>query len=141
MKKKRTKRYRPRPIGAPLGRAMRDELILPAYSSLTVLQQVNDIDAQESAWHTLTALFNYIYVARTLNSADSQPVQDGLSTMKLIRTRFNQTGVIRATGPELTTIKHGVSWCDDILGTLRTDLIQRAVLQVDQYLQEHGETA
>lgn len=138
MSRKRNKAYRPKPIGAPIGKQTRDKLILPAYSALTVLQHSDDADAVESAWHTLTALFNYIYAARTLNRATSCPTQQCLTVMRAIKARHERTQKIRATGPELLALKQGVCWCDDVIGTLRTDLIERAVIQVDDYLQQQG---
>ncbi len=141
MSKKRKKVYRPKPVGAPIGKAIRDQLVLPAYSSLTVLQSVSDVEAVDSAWNTLTAFFNYLYVARTLNGADSDEAQSSLAVLKQIRARLHNTGTLRATGPELTTLKAGVAWGDSIIGSLRTDLIQRAVAMVDEELFNQREVA
>lgn len=126
------KPYKPKPVGRPVMRQMRDELILPAYSALTALQRSNDADALESARHTLAALYNYVGIS--VDGARRQVIVIGLDAIKAMDARHERTGKYRPTGGEMLALREAVAVCDWALPTLRTDELVDSIAAVNKAL-------
>lgn len=126
------KPYKPKPIGRPVMQSMRDELILPAYSALSVLQRSDDDEALESARHTLAALFNYCGIS--VDGVRRQVIVIGLDAIKAMDARQARAGRYRPTGAELLALREAVAMCDEALPTLRTDKLIESVGAVNRAL-------
>lgn len=126
------KAYRPRPIGRPVMKRMRDDLVLPCYSALEMLRSSDDAEALESARHSLAAALDYIYIAA--EGRDRQAGADGLAALASLIERHGRTGVYRCTGPELEALRGAVAWMDGVLPYLNTAQIAAAILAVHKEL-------
>lgn len=119
MVSKPRKRYRPRPVGRPVGRAMRDELMLPFHLSMQRLTQSPDEEEQCQAWHDLMVLTEAWRdacadrrdVARILDHARS-------ALLQIWERRWRSW---LPTGDQLQILRLAVSTCDEVSGYLRTD--------------------
>ena len=126
------KRYRPRPIGRPIGAPLRDQLILPSYSALQTLQFSGDADALWSARNCLAALVEYMLVALQDAGRPAGQIEAGLAALRVMISRHDAGQPFRATSAELEALRAAVRHADDVLGTLRTDQIIRAVARVNE---------
>ena len=139
------KAYRPKPIGRPVLDRMRNDLILPCYSSLEILRTSTDTDALESARHTLAAMLDYMLVALARDDRDLQPVEDALDALRAVIARHRRTGAWRCTGEELQALRLAVSYSDQVLPLLRTDQLTAALVTVnaamDRIEHEHAGNA
>lgn len=122
--------YRPRLIGRPVLARMRDALILPAYSALETLRTSTDVDALESARHTLAALLDYLWVAFTRSKRDVTTTEAGLNALRGLIARHSRTGTWRCTGEELAALRASVIEADQVLPLLRTDQLTAALATV-----------
>lgn len=128
------KSYRPKPVGRPMLSRMRDDLILPAYSSLEVLIKSDDNAALESARHTLCALFDYTMAALNNAGRDVSVMTAALDAILSMDVRYVQRGTYRPSGSELARLRAAVVHADQVLPTLRTDQVMAACLEVDAAL-------
>lgn len=122
--------YRPRPIGRPVLDQMRNSLILPAYSALETLRASTDVDALESARHTLAALLDYMWVALTRARRDVGTTEAGLEALRGLIARHVRTGAWRCSGEELAALRASVIEADQVLPLLRTDQLTAALATV-----------
>lgn len=134
MTKRRRKSRPAREPGLPITKRVRDELILPAYSALTVMQMSGDADALESAFNTLAAFVNYIRVAAQNHPRMSDELEPATGALLSIQDRHAETGTSRPSGPELMALRRAVVWADENLGSFRTTDIQRACVEVHEAL-------
>lgn len=125
------KRYRPKPIGRPIGAPLRDQLILPSYSALQTLQYNGDPAALDAARHTLAALVDYMLVALRDAGRPTDEIESGLAALVAVIRRHEAGAPFRATAAELESLRAAVRHADEVLGTLRTDQIIRAVAAVN----------
>lgn len=128
---KRDKRYRPKPIGRPITGAVRDELVLPAYVALQTVQFGTDKDAQESARHTLAALFDYMLIALRDAGQDAATIEVALGALIPMIRRYDAGQNFRATADEMVAVRAGVEHADRTLGTLKSHQIIGAVIKVN----------
>lgn len=124
------KAYRPRAIGRPVLDGMRNALILPAYSALETLRASTDVEALESARHTLAALLDYLWVALTRAKRDVTTTEAGLEALRGLIARHTRTGAWRCSGAELAALRASVIEADQVLPLLRTDQLTAALATV-----------
>ena len=129
MKRKR----KPRPIGRPIGRQMRADLMLPMHIAVDRISQSPDREEQRQAWHDLMVLTetwrhacaDRLDVARILDHARSALLQ--------IWERRDRSWL--PTGEQLQILQWAVSTCDEVSGYLRTDQLstglRRLVARLD----------
>lgn len=97
--KKRTKKYRPKPVARPVCKGMRDELILPAQLAVSVLATSADAEAVESARHALATAYNYIGLACERRGRPETPtIIAGMQALQALVDRGDRLGVYRGTG-------------------------------------------
>ena len=126
------KAHTPKPVGRPVMETMRRDLILPAYSALSILQLSDDNEALESARHTLAALYNYM--GASVTGSRRQVIVIALDAILAMDARHERTGRYRPTGAELLALREAVAVCDQALPTLRTDRLVRSISMVNAAL-------
>lgn len=136
--KRPRKQYRPKPVGRPVLHEMRRDLVLPCYSALSVLQLSDDAEAMESAWHTIAALTDYMWVALRDSGKEHGPMLAGMDALRSMSERHKRLGSYRPTGEELGILRRAVAHADESLGLLRTDELIRGCHVVDQALFGHA---
>lgn len=118
------KAHQPTLIGRPVLKRMHEDIIAPAYVALTVLQRSEDVEALESARHSLAACFNYLLSAGRIAGFDVAKVQGGLEAITYLDARFARVKTYRANGLEFAALRSAVVWCDETLPRLRTNHIE-----------------
>ncbi len=126
------KPHRPKGVGRPVMEGLRAKLIQPSYIALSVLQFADDVEALESARHTLAALLDYMYLAT--EGRDRSACEVGLDALRAVIDRHERTGVWRCNGQNLAALRAAVAWSDATLPTLRTDKLMHAMVDVHESL-------
>ncbi len=128
-------RYRPKPVGRPVMKTMRDDLILPAHLAVSTIATSADAEAVESARHSLAATFNYVWLACKQASRPEAPtIKEGLQALQAIVDRHERAGTYRGTGLELQAMRSAVNACDQALPYLNTAQLTQSILTVDRAL-------
>lgn len=137
------KAYRPRPVApivlrppTPIDDEIRAALILPAYSSLQVLQMSGNAQALYSARHTLAATMDVCGIAMEGRGIDVGPIEAGVLALRSMVDRHARTGAWRASGPELEAMRAAIRHIDGHLNELWAGDIGRAV---ERAKREHAE--
>ncbi len=115
---------------SPNLRRIRDQLILPAHVGLRAMEQSDDRDALQTARDMIAATLDWMCVALTKSNRDVGPVDAALEAFIPIATRFDAGGSLRGTGEQIQILRRGITYCDEMLGTLRFGAIAEASIEV-----------
>lgn len=125
--------YRPKLASRPVMKAMRDELVLPAYAGLEILRTSGDQDARNSALIACGVLFAYIGDAAADKWGDDAFTDDlarANSALAAVQDRHASTGLWGTTGPELIALGRAVEWCDEALPLFGTARLTAALVRL-----------
>lgn len=115
------KRYRPKPVGRPIGRQMRADLMLPMHLAVQRISQSPDREEQRQAWHDLMVLTETWRHACADRPDVARAIDAARAALESIWDRRARSWL--PTGEQLQVLRLAVSVCDDVLPYLRTDQI------------------
>lgn len=115
------KRYRPRPVGRPILRQIRTDLMLPMHLAVQRISKSPDREEQRQAWHDLMVLTETWRLACADRKDVVKVIDAGRVVLHSIWQRRDRSWL--PTGEQLQVLRLVVSVCDDVLPYLRTDQI------------------
>ncbi len=121
----RRKTYRAKPIGRPIGRKMRRDLMLPMHLAVKAISESPERETQRQAWHDLIVLTETWRVACADRPDVAKVIDAARSALQAIWTRRDRSWL--PTGEQIQVLRLAVSVCDDVLPYLRTDQIVRGL--------------
>lgn len=124
MKRKR----KPRPVGRPIGRQMRADLMLPMHIAVDRISQSPDREEQCQAWHDLMVLTEAWRHACADRPEVVRVIDAARSALLSIWERRDRSWL--PTGEQLQVLRLAVSVCDDVLPYLRTDQLAAGLRDV-----------
>ena len=128
------KQHRARPVGRPICAQIHRDLILPAYTALTVLQTSSDQGACSDAMSMVVTLVNYIGAACEMQGIEHDDVRLARVALWSVIDRHERVGVYRCAGDELLALRRAVAFADRTIPTMQTHHIEAALLSVANQL-------
>ncbi len=132
---KRRKAYRPRPVGKPITAGAHKAFMLPVRLAVQILTRGDHDDAMFSARFSsrdiLATTFNYLSVAGSMLGRDVSTVQRGIQVINEL-----DEGGYEPTDKQRDELLTAVTWCEELLPHVRTDLLDHARTLVRKTLQE-----